>query len=184
VAEKTKILIVDNDKESSESLTDVLEIKGYEVEAVNSAASSIAKIKEKYFDVVIMDIAMPVMNGVETFKQIKKIRPASAVIMVTAFSVEDLIKEALKEGAFGYNGLTDEFADLFKDGVVDPVLVTKHALINAASISSMLITIAAMITDKPEAKAQAAPMDPSMMGGMGGMGGMPGMGMGGMPGMM
>ena len=73
-----------------------------------------------------------------------------------------------KEGSFGYNGLTDAFGDLLKEGVIDPVLVTKSALTNAASVSGLLITIAAMITDKPQPKAKAgSPMD-----GMGGMGGM------------
>ncbi|MBY0530227.1 MAG: chaperonin GroEL [Rhabdochlamydiaceae bacterium] len=91
----------------------------------------------------------------------------------------NLIAEKIfeKEGSWGYNGLTDEFSDLIKDGVIDPVLVTKSALKNAASVSGLLITIAAMITDKPQPKAKAGmPMD-----GMGG--GMGGMGMGGMGGM-
>jgi len=83
-----------------------------------------------------------------------------------------------QEGAFGYNGLTDEFCDLIKAGVIDPVLVTKSALKHAASISGMLITIAAMITDKPVLKSQTPSMP--MDDGMGGMGGM----MGGMGGMM
>ncbi len=88
-------------------------------------------------------------------------------------------KIAEKEGAFGYNGLTDTFSDLVKDGVIDPVLVTKSALIHAASIAGMLITISAMITDKPEPKkAAAVPPAPGM--GMGGMGGMGGMDFGGM----
>jgi chaperonin GroEL len=82
-----------------------------------------------------------------------------------------------QEGAFGYNGLTDEFCDLIKAGVIDPVLVTKSALKHAASISGMLITIAAMITDKPVPKSQTASMP--MDDGMGGMGGMM-EGMGGM----
>ena len=87
------------------------------------------------------------------------------------------------EGAFGYNGLTDTFEDLIKAGVIDPVLVTKSALKHAASIASLLITIACMITDKPQPKSDSP--SPTGMPGMGGMGGgMPGMGgMGGMPGM-
>ena len=86
------------------------------------------------------------------------------------------------KGAMGYNGLKDTFEDLLKAGVIDPVLVTKSALKNAASIASLLITVACMITDKPEPKKEAS-MDGGMPG-MGGMGGMPGMGgMGGMPGM-
>jgi chaperonin GroEL len=75
-------------------------------------------------------------------------------------------KIAEKDGAYGYNGLTDTFSDLVQDGVIDPVLVTKSALLHAASISGLLITIAAMITDKPE------PVKPVQMPtpGMGGMG--------------
>ncbi|MBI2743025.1 MAG: chaperonin GroEL [Chlamydiales bacterium] len=87
-----------------------------------------------------------------------------------------------KEGAWGYNGLTDQFSDLLKDGVVDPVLVTKSALTNAASISGLLVTIAAMITEKPKPKSQNAAPSMDGMDGMGGMGGMGGM-MGGMGGM-
>lgn len=79
---------------------------------------------------------------------------------------------------FGYNGAKDDFSDMLKDGIVDPVLVTKSALRNAASISSLLLTIDVMITEKPKKEtASQMPMDP--MGGMGGMG-MGGMGMGGM----
>jgi chaperonin GroEL len=81
-------------------------------------------------------------------------------------------KIAEKEGSYGYNGLTDTFSDLIKDGVLDPVLVTKSALVHAASIASMLMTIATTITDKPEPKKPAPAMPPGGMGGMPGMGGM------------
>ena len=97
----TKILVVDDDKEFCASMTDILEAKGYAVESENSGQAAIANVKGKSFDVVLMDIKMPGMNGVEAFKQIKKIRPKTAVIMITGFSLEDLIKEALAEGAFG-----------------------------------------------------------------------------------
>jgi chaperonin GroEL len=94
----------------------------------------------------------------------------------------NMITEKVREGkgSYGYNALTDTFGDLLKEGVIDPVRVTKQALANAASIAGLLITTACMVTDKPEPKSEAGPD----MGGMGGMGGMPGMGgMGGMPGM-
>jgi chaperonin GroEL len=84
-------------------------------------------------------------------------------------------KIAEKEGAWGYNGLTDSFGDLLKEGVIDPVRVTRSALSNAASIAGLLITIGGAIAEKPKPKSKAAmPMDG--MGGMG-MGGMGGMGM-------
>lgn len=87
-----------------------------------------------------------------------------------------------KEGSWGYNGISDTFSDLVIDGVIDPVLVTKSALVHAASVSGMLMTIAAIITDKPETKKPSTQMPG---GGMGGMGGIPGMGgMGDFGGMM
>ncbi len=86
-------------------------------------------------------------------------------------------KIAQKQGSFGFNGLTHVFEDLFAAGVIDPVMVTKHALKNAASVSSLLITVAAMITDKPEPKKKESQMPHGMdpMAGMGGYGGMGGM---------
>ncbi|MDP1880822.1 MAG: chaperonin GroEL [Parachlamydiaceae bacterium] len=81
------------------------------------------------------------------------------------------------EGAIGFDGLTNQFKNLLEAGVIDPVLVTKSALRNASSICGLLLTTAAMITDKPQPKSSL----PS--GGMDGMGGMGGMGMGGMGGM-
>lgn len=81
-------------------------------------------------------------------------------------------------GNWGYDGMTDEYKDLVESGIIDPVLVTRSALTNAASIASLLITVAAMITEKPTAKKSLGGGSPDdMMGGMGGMGGMPGMGM-------
>ncbi|KAF3363037.1 60 kDa chaperonin 1 [Chlamydiales bacterium STE3] len=99
----------------------------------------------------------------------------------------NLIAEKIYEaqGAMGYNGLLDEFTDLVKAGVIDPAFVPESALTHASSVASLLLTTAAMITDKPKPKAKAGAMpgmDGMGMGGMGGMGmgGMGGMGMGGM----
>lgn len=79
--------------------------------------------------------------------------------------------------SFGYNGLTDEFTDLVKAGVIDPVMVTKNALTNASSVAGLLLTTATLITDKPQPKsASSMPEGMGGMPGMGGMGGMPGMG--------
>lgn len=96
-----KILIVDDEKDCCETLKDILETKGYSVDSVHSGKDAILKVKEGDIDIILMDIKMPVMNGVEAFKEIKKINPKVVVIMMTAYSVEDLIKEALAAGAFG-----------------------------------------------------------------------------------
>jgi chaperonin GroEL len=84
----------------------------------------------------------------------------------------NLIAEKIfeRQGAWGYNGLTDEIEDLKKAGVFDPVLVTKEALQNAVSVSGTLLTIDVLVTDKPRPKSKKKPALPSMGGGMGGMG--------------
>jgi chaperonin GroEL len=77
-----------------------------------------------------------------------------------------------KKATFGFNALTNEFGDLVKDGVIEPAKVATSALINAASVGSMILTTECLITDVPK-EEPAMPAG----GGMGGMGG-------GMPGMM
>ena len=104
---------------------------------------------------------------------LKKACLAPAVAIASNCGMQgNLVAEKIAENHeknFGYNGLKDQFEDLVKAGVIDPVLVTKSALKNAASIASLLLTISAMVTDKPEPKKPVAPG----MDGMGGMGGMP-----------
>ena len=75
-----------------------------------------------------------------------------------------------KDGAYGYDALNSKYVDMFQAGVVDPAKVTRSALINAASVGSMLLTTEVAVVDIPEEKP-AAP-DMSAMAGMGGMGGM------------
>ncbi|MGH1331231.1 MAG: chaperonin GroEL [Paracoccaceae bacterium] len=73
---------------------------------------------------------------------------------------------------FGFNAQTEEYGDMFKFGVIDPVKVTRTALEDAASISGLLITTECMIADKPEPAGAAGGGGMPDMGGMGGMGGM------------
>ncbi len=72
------------------------------------------------------------------------------------------------EGNFGFNAATEKYEDLMKAGVIDPTKVTRTALENAASVTSMMLTTEAVIFEKPEEEKAA----PAMPGGMGDMGGM------------
>jgi chaperonin GroEL len=75
------------------------------------------------------------------------------------------------KGSFGYNARTEVYEDLIASGVIDPTKVTRTALENAASVAGLLLTTEAVITEKVDTSAAAAPAMPDM-GGMGGMGGM------------
>jgi chaperonin GroEL len=81
-----------------------------------------------------------------------------------------------KSNTWGFNAYTDEYTDLIKDGVIDPVKVVRSALVNAASIASMMLTTETMIAEAPK-KDNGGGMGGGMPGGggMGGMGGMDGM---------
>jgi DNA-binding NtrC family response regulator len=100
MAEKTSVLIVDDDLNFCNTLSKILSMKGYETVTAEDGFKTLGLIKEREFDVVLLDIKMPVMNGVETYKKMKTIRPDGIVILMTAFSVEDLVREAIKEGVY------------------------------------------------------------------------------------
>lgn len=98
--EKINILIVDDQIGMLETFTDILEDKGFNVTTADDGFTAIKKVKEQDFDLIFTDIQMPGINGVQTFREIKRIRPNASVIMMTAYSVEDLIEEAIAEGAY------------------------------------------------------------------------------------
>ncbi len=113
MAERGKVLLVDDDKDICETITDVLEIEDYSVTSVNSGMAALEAVEKNKYDVVLLDMIMPGMNGVETLKKFKKIAPGTPVIMVSAFSVEDMIRESLKEGAFTILKKPIDFESLF-----------------------------------------------------------------------
>ncbi len=98
--EKTNILVVDDLESLRLTLGGILEDEGHNVVMAEDGYQAIEAIKETHFDAIFMDIKMPGINGVETFEEIKKIDPKAVVIMMTGYSVEDLIKRAVSEGAY------------------------------------------------------------------------------------
>ena len=89
-----------------------------------------------------------------------------------AIVVDKILQD--KSASFGYNAYSDEYTDLLKDGVIDPVKVVRCALTNAASVASLMLTTETMIAEAPKKDSQSSAGGPGM-GGMGGMGGMDGM---------
>jgi two-component system response regulator HydG len=98
---KIDVLVVDDDVDMAETLSDILTALGIQVEIAHNGYIAVEKIKAKMFDIVLMDIKMPIMNGVESYKKIRQIRPQTIVVMMTAYAAQDLVAEALKEGAYG-----------------------------------------------------------------------------------
>lgn len=109
-----KILVVDDNEEFCQNVKDILEMKDYAVATAYDGFKAVELVKQDGFDLVLMDVKMPKMDGVATFKRIQEIAPDTPVIMVTAFAVEDLIREALREGAFGSLKKPLDFDEIFE----------------------------------------------------------------------
>ena len=95
------IFVVDDDQDVAEGLADVLEMSGHEVTLAHSGEEAIEIFSAQDFDIAFMDVMMPGMNGVETFLEIRKIKPNAKVIMMTGYSVEQLLQQAVDNGAIG-----------------------------------------------------------------------------------
>ena len=97
---KTNILVVDDLKSSRLTLGGILEDEGHNVVLAENGYQAIEAAKQIPFDLIFMDIKMPGINGVQTFREVKKFNPQAAVIMMTSYSVEDLVRRAISQGAY------------------------------------------------------------------------------------
>lgn len=95
-----KLLLVDDNEEFLDSTRDVMEHEGFHVVTATSGEEAVRIVASAQFDLVLMDIRMAGMNGVEALVEMKRNHPDLKVIMCTAYIVEDLIRKALEQGAF------------------------------------------------------------------------------------
>ena len=97
---KVKILVVDDEPDMREMLSGILLHKGHEVITAQNGREAIKIVKDDGLSIIFMDIKMPDMNGVEAYKEIKKTHTIAETVMMTGYAVEDLVKEAINEGAY------------------------------------------------------------------------------------
>ncbi|MDR2861379.1 MAG: sigma-54 dependent transcriptional regulator, partial [Syntrophobacterales bacterium] len=96
---KRNILIVDDDASMRTALSESLESCGYSVESADNGYDAIQKFKEQPFEVVITDMHMPQMGGMDVLKSVKKMSYHTPVIVITAYGTVSTAVEAMKEGA-------------------------------------------------------------------------------------
>lgn len=95
---KAKILLVDDNEDFLDSTKDVLEIEGYQVVTATNGEDAVALTGSQRFNIVLMDVKMPGITGVESFIKMKAQNPDVQVILVTAYTLDDLISQAQAEG--------------------------------------------------------------------------------------
>jgi CheY-like chemotaxis protein len=97
-----KILVVDDEPEVRLVLTEFLESRGYEVAAAASGAQALAMVDEVKPHVVLLDVTMPEMDGIETLKRLAVLKPGLPIIMVTANADVEVTSKLLAVGAADY----------------------------------------------------------------------------------
>lgn len=95
-------LIVDDHVGMRTTLQDILEDEGYQVVSASSGDEAIEICQDRKFDIILMDVKMPGTNGVEAFRKIKLISKDTRVILMSAYSIDEIKLEALREGAIAF----------------------------------------------------------------------------------
>ena len=103
VTQKTRrVLIVDDDENMRTTLADILEDEGFEVTAAATGEEAVRLCQEQGHKVVLMDVRMPGIDGVEAFRQIRRHQEGVRVILMSAYSIDALKEAALDEGAIAF----------------------------------------------------------------------------------
>lgn len=99
---EARILIVDDDPNIRNSCKSIFQKEGYETHTANDGLEALEKTAENPYDIVILDMIMPRMDGMETLKKIKVSCPYTAIIMITGYATVQTAVQAIKEGAYNY----------------------------------------------------------------------------------
>lgn len=99
---KSRILVVDDERSMREMLSILLEREGYEAVEAKNGEEALQLFETSIFDLVISDIQMPGLNGIDLLARIKKLTPDVPVLMITAFATAEQAVDAIKLGAFHY----------------------------------------------------------------------------------
>ncbi len=99
---RAKILVVDDEAAVRESLQEILILDGYDVELADSGEATLKAIKTADYDLLLLDIRMPGMSGIDVLRQVNQLLPETKVIMLTAHGTVETAIEALRHGAHDY----------------------------------------------------------------------------------
>jgi two-component system response regulator HydG len=109
-----RALVVDDDQAMVRTLTDILQLNGWQVRPAYSGEMAVDAAAHESFDVVLMDVKMPGLDGVDAFKAMKQARPDIRVILMTAYAAPDRVSEAERAGVVRVLSKPVNVAELFQ----------------------------------------------------------------------
>jgi CheY-like chemotaxis protein len=95
-----RILIVDDDPDTCSNLSDILTDLGYQVEIAHDGPAALALARERHYDVALLDLKMPGMDGLTLYRELRRVRADTVAIIVTAYAGSGVQEEALAAGAW------------------------------------------------------------------------------------
>ncbi len=126
-----KILVVDDDEELRTNLEEILLDNGYLTQTASSGAEALEK-SQTGFDIILLDVMMPGLTGLEVLTEFKKVVPATKIIMITAFATIDNAVRAIKNGASDY---------VAKPFMIDNLLITIKRVLEEARFEKTTLKI-------------------------------------------
>ena len=98
MSETISILVVDDNPAMATALADILEVKGFVVHAAASGTEALETLRVEPVDILLTDVKMPEMNGLELYQATRKLYPQLITIFMTGYSADDLIQQGMVEG--------------------------------------------------------------------------------------
>jgi len=133
-----RILVVDDERSMREFLEIMLTKEGYEVRTAANGKEALALVEKELFDLAILDIRMPKMDGIKTLGHLKEISPETVVLMITAYASTDTAIQAMKQGAYDY--ITKPFK-------VEEIKMTIHKALEKKSLQAENTLLRRVIKD-------------------------------------
>ena len=129
-----QVLIVDDDHQLRMSFERLLAAEGFETRTASSGEAGIAAVREALPDVVIMDVRMPGLSGLEAYAAMREIEPRLPVIIMTAYGTTDIAIEATKMGAFDYILKPFDIPDILK--LLDKAVTAGRSMRNRVAVGA------------------------------------------------
>jgi len=98
MSETISILVVDDNPAMATALADILEVKGFAVDTATSGAEALEILRKQPVDILLTDVKMLGMNGLELYRETRKAYPRIITIFMTAYSADELIQQGMAEG--------------------------------------------------------------------------------------
>jgi CheY-like chemotaxis protein len=98
MSESIAILVVDDNPTMANTLSDILDVKGFKVYSATSGEKALAVLRDNLVDILLTDVRMPDMNGVVLYRKSRQTHPKMVTLLMTAYAADDIIQQGMMEG--------------------------------------------------------------------------------------